>query len=98
MQELTKKAITGLIWLQILMALMPFAPAWALHFWEAWAFWLLFSALSGAVTLHFRSEIGSFPQRAKRALDALCDANMLKAVSIHGQSTPFADRSSRPGR
>ena len=35
MQELTKKAITGLIWLQIIMALMLFAPTWTLHFWEA---------------------------------------------------------------
>ena len=53
MQELTKKAITGLIWLQIIMALMLFAPAWTLHFWKTWAFWLLFSALSAVVTLYF---------------------------------------------
>jgi hypothetical protein len=38
MQELTKKAITGLIWLQIIMAVMLFAPTWTLHFWEAWSF------------------------------------------------------------
>jgi hypothetical protein len=38
MQELTKKAITGLIWFQIIMAVMLFAPAWTLHFWEAWVF------------------------------------------------------------
>jgi membrane protein implicated in regulation of membrane protease activity len=53
MQELTKKAITGLIWLQIIMALMLFASAWTLHFWKTWAFWLLFSALSAVVTLYF---------------------------------------------
>ena len=53
MQELTKKAITGLIWLQIITALMLFAPAWTLHFWEAWAFWLLFSVLSTVITLYF---------------------------------------------
>ena len=53
MQELTKKAITGLIWLQIITALMLFAPAWTLHFWEAWAFWLLFSMLSTVITLYF---------------------------------------------
>ena len=53
MQKLTKKAITGLIWLQIIMAVMLFAPAWTLHFWEAWAFWLLFSVLSAVVTFYF---------------------------------------------
>ena len=37
MQELTKKAIKGLIWLQIITAVMLFAPAWTLRFWEAWA-------------------------------------------------------------
>ena len=53
MQELTKKALTGLIWLQIIMAIMLFAPAWTLHFWEAWVFWLLFSVLSAVVSFYF---------------------------------------------
>jgi protein-S-isoprenylcysteine O-methyltransferase Ste14 len=53
MQELTKKAITGLIWLQIIIAVMLFAPAWTLHFWEAWAYWLLFSVLSTVITFYF---------------------------------------------
>jgi protein-S-isoprenylcysteine O-methyltransferase Ste14 len=52
-QELTKKAIRGLIWLQIIMALMLFLPAWTVRFWEAWIYWLLFSVLSVVVTLHF---------------------------------------------
>ena len=53
MQKLTKKAITGLIRLQIIMAVMLFAPAWTLRFWEAWVFWLLFSVLSACVTFYF---------------------------------------------
>jgi protein-S-isoprenylcysteine O-methyltransferase Ste14 len=53
MQGLTKKAFTGLIWLQISMALMLFLPAWTVRFWEAWIYWLLFSGLSVVVTLHF---------------------------------------------
>ena len=53
MQKLTKEAIAGLIWLQIIMAVMLFAPAWTLHFWEAWFFWLLFSVLSAVVTFYF---------------------------------------------
>ena len=53
MKELTKKAFTGLIWLQIIVAVMLFAPAWTLHFWEAWAYWLLFSALSTVITFYF---------------------------------------------
>ena len=47
------------------MALMLFVPAWTLHFWKTWAFWLLFSALSGAVTLHFRSEIVQFSAKSQ---------------------------------
>ena len=35
------------------MAVMLFVPAWTLHFWEAWAFWLLFSVLSTVVTFYF---------------------------------------------
>ena len=53
MQELTKKAVTGLIWLQIIMAIMLFATAWILHFWEAWVFWLLFSVWSAVVSFYF---------------------------------------------
>jgi protein-S-isoprenylcysteine O-methyltransferase Ste14 len=49
MQKLTRKAI----WFQIIMAVMLFAPAWTLHFWEAWVFWLLFSVLSAVVTFYF---------------------------------------------
>ena len=49
MQELTNI----IIWLQIIMALMLFAPAWTLHFWEAWVFWLLFSVLSAVVSFYF---------------------------------------------
>ena len=53
MQELTRKAITGLTCLQIIMAVMLFGPAWTLHFWEAWFFWLLFSVLSTVITFYF---------------------------------------------
>jgi hypothetical protein len=49
MQELTKSPI----WLQGIMAVMLFVPAGTLHFWEAWAFWLLFSVLSTVVTFYF---------------------------------------------
>jgi hypothetical protein len=53
MQELTRKAITGLICLQIILAVMLFGPAWTLHFWDAWFFWLLFSVLSTVITFYF---------------------------------------------
>jgi cell division protein FtsW (lipid II flippase) len=53
MQGLTKKALTGLIWLQISIALMLFLHAWTVRFWEEWIYWLLFSVLSVVVTLHF---------------------------------------------
>jgi hypothetical protein len=34
MQDLTKKAVTGLIRLHVIMALMLFVPAWTVHFWK----------------------------------------------------------------
>lgn len=45
--------MTGLIQFQIVMALMLFLPAWTVRFWQAWVYWLLFSGLSTAITLHF---------------------------------------------
>ena len=53
MQDLTRSAITGLFQFQIVMALMLFLPAWTVRFWQAWVYWLLFSGLSTAITLHF---------------------------------------------
>jgi hypothetical protein len=54
MQELTKKAIRGLIWLQIIMALMLFLPAWRVRFWET----LILASLLGVVP---RSHV-AFPE------------------------------------
>jgi protein-S-isoprenylcysteine O-methyltransferase Ste14 len=67
MKELTKKAFTGLIWLQIIMAVMLFAPARTLHFWEAWAFLLLFSVLSAVVTLYFLKHDPGLVERRLKA-------------------------------
>jgi hypothetical protein len=35
MQDLTQKTTTGLVWLQIIVGLMLFLPAWTERFWEA---------------------------------------------------------------
>jgi cell division protein FtsW (lipid II flippase) len=72
MQGLTKKAFTGLIWLQISMALMLFLPAWTVRFWKAWIYWLLFSVLSLVVTLHFLKH----------------DPRLLKHGTKEGQGSP----------
>jgi protein-S-isoprenylcysteine O-methyltransferase Ste14 len=53
MSDRSKKALMGLVNLQVMLALLLFLPAWSLHFWEAWIFWMLFSASVLFITLYF---------------------------------------------
>jgi protein-S-isoprenylcysteine O-methyltransferase Ste14 len=53
MRDLTRRAFTGLIELQVAMALLLFLPAGSLSFWQGWIYWTLFSACVVAITLYF---------------------------------------------
>lgn len=53
MRNLTRKAITGVLQLQVLMALLLFLPARSLHFWQGWIYWMIFSACVIAITVYF---------------------------------------------
>jgi protein-S-isoprenylcysteine O-methyltransferase Ste14 len=53
MDNLTKKALLGLLRLQVRLAVMVFVPAWSLTFWQGWAYWLVFFAATLAITLYF---------------------------------------------
>jgi protein-S-isoprenylcysteine O-methyltransferase Ste14 len=50
--DLAKRALFGLITLQLTLALLLFLPAWSLHFWEAWIYWSLFLIFTLAITLY----------------------------------------------
>jgi protein-S-isoprenylcysteine O-methyltransferase Ste14 len=51
--ELKKKALTGLVQLQSVMAVLLFLPAWSVRFWEAWVYWVLFLVSTLVITLYF---------------------------------------------
>jgi len=53
--------------LQLIFALLLFLPAWSLRFWEAWLYWLLFSASALILTLYF---LKHDPQLIERRLEA----------------------------
>jgi protein-S-isoprenylcysteine O-methyltransferase Ste14 len=50
---LTKRALLRLLWFQAALAVLLFLPAWSLRFWEAWGYWIIFSASSLGITLYF---------------------------------------------
>jgi protein-S-isoprenylcysteine O-methyltransferase Ste14 len=51
--DLTKRAFAGFARFQIALALMIFLPAWSLHYWQGWLYWLLFGASCVVITLYF---------------------------------------------
>ena len=53
MDDLAKRALTGLARFQIALALMIFLPAWSPRYWQGWIYWLLFGASCAFITLYF---------------------------------------------
>jgi protein-S-isoprenylcysteine O-methyltransferase Ste14 len=51
--NLTRRAFTGLIELQVVMALLLFLPAGSLAFWQGWIYWTLFLLCVVGITLYF---------------------------------------------
>ena len=51
-QSLTKRALTGMVWLALALAALIFGPAQSLAYWQGWIFWFLFTASCLATTLH----------------------------------------------
>jgi protein-S-isoprenylcysteine O-methyltransferase Ste14 len=51
--DLAKRAFSGFARFQIALALMIFLPAWSLHYWQGWLYWLRFGAACVLITLYF---------------------------------------------
>jgi protein-S-isoprenylcysteine O-methyltransferase Ste14 len=51
--ELARQAWRGLAQFQVFLALLLFVPAGTIRYWQAWVYWLLFSACLIATTLYF---------------------------------------------
>jgi hypothetical protein len=67
MNDLARRALTGLARFQIALAVMLFLPAWSLTYWQGWLYWLLFGASMAAITLYFLSYEPSLVARRMRA-------------------------------
>jgi len=52
-QELRKKALSGVVKFQIILAILIMLPAWSLHFWQAWLYWCVFLCCTLFMTLYF---------------------------------------------
>src|SRR5215471_13892172 len=79
MDALWKKALADCSKLQLIFALLLFLPAWSLRFWEAWLYWLLFSAAALILTLYF---LKHDPQLIERRLEAGPIAEQEKSQKI----------------
>lgn len=52
-RDLFRTAMVAAVRFQLALALLLFLPAWSLRFWQAWVFWILFSAFILLSTLYF---------------------------------------------
>src|SRR5438270_1808148 len=52
MNNLTKRALRGMLQLEVVMALVLFVPG-GLRFWQGWVYWIVFSTCVVAVTAYF---------------------------------------------
>ncbi|HMH81215.1 MAG TPA: isoprenylcysteine carboxylmethyltransferase family protein [Candidatus Acidoferrum sp.] len=53
MDALSKNTLAKLAFFQLLIAVLLFLPAWTLHFWQAWLFWVVFTAAQLTITVYF---------------------------------------------
>jgi len=53
MNALDRTTLSKLAFFQTLIALLLFLPAWTLRFWQAWLFWIVFTAAQLTITLYF---------------------------------------------
>src|SRR5450432_304155 len=54
-QKNKRKALSGLIWLIVILGILLFVSAWTLDFWQAWIYLLIFGGSSSAITLFLMS-------------------------------------------
>jgi protein-S-isoprenylcysteine O-methyltransferase Ste14 len=67
MNDLNKKALSGLSRFLIILAVLLFFPAWTFHYWQAWIFLSVFSACTLATTLYVMKNDPKLLARRMRA-------------------------------
>jgi protein-S-isoprenylcysteine O-methyltransferase Ste14 len=79
MKDLNKKALGGLLFLVICLAVLLFLPAWTLDYWQAWTFLAVFTASVLAITLYL---IKKDPKLLERRVNAGPGAEKEKSQKI----------------
>src|SRR5262245_854777 len=67
MDDLSKRALHGLLWFQVVLAALIFVPAWSLTYWQGWVYWLVFGASIVAITIYFLRHDRALVERRMRA-------------------------------
>lgn len=67
METLRTRALSGLAFLTVIIAVFLFLPAWTLDYWEAWVYLFVFSGSCTFVTLYF---LRTDPELIKRRVKA----------------------------
>lgn len=67
MDDLSKRALSGLARFQIALAAIIFVPAWSLQYWQGLVYWLLFGAACLVVTFYFLRHDPSLVARRMKA-------------------------------
>jgi protein-S-isoprenylcysteine O-methyltransferase Ste14 len=66
MNDLNKKAFSGLLGVLLVMGALLFIPAWTLAYWQAWAFLAVFGGSSLAITLYLMKKDPQLLERRMR--------------------------------
>ena len=66
-ESLTKRALLGLVKFQIALAVMIFAPAVSLNYWQGWLFWFVLLGCVLATSLYFLKHDPALVRRRMRA-------------------------------
>jgi protein-S-isoprenylcysteine O-methyltransferase Ste14 len=53
MESLTKKALAGVAWFEIVLAVLIFVPALSLAYWQGWVYWFVLLGCNLTITLYF---------------------------------------------
>jgi protein-S-isoprenylcysteine O-methyltransferase Ste14 len=99
--KLRNKALSGLLKMQVVLALLIFLPAGSLRFWQGWLFWIVFLALVLWITLYFlkydphliegRIEAGHVAeqQKSQKVIQAIAGALAIALVIVPGLDYRF---------
>jgi protein-S-isoprenylcysteine O-methyltransferase Ste14 len=80
-QSLTRKALFGVAKLLILLGMLLFLPAWSLHFWQAWIFWLVLSVSTLLITFYFLKRDPSLIERRLPAAERERSQKIIQAFA-----------------